>query len=220
MPGFMSCHNINGLSLWNYKPTPMKCPVWDLPWWWCLFTAIETLTKIPGYPQAVYFSMLSNAQSSCPSLLHTGRVCLPSHFVFFFSWSVRTMGKFYFQSCVSHYTALRQASSSRNKQPELQKALTCSLHLSLHTLVPITTTLLAIQMNHMSFLALKESNHICKLHTYCIWQVVIHCSWLFIHLTVDGPLGVCSWAPMWSAARNILGTKLGSSGRATHVLNH
>jgi hypothetical protein len=36
----------DGLTLWTCKPITIKCcPLLELPWSWCLFTAMETLTK-------------------------------------------------------------------------------------------------------------------------------------------------------------------------------
>jgi hypothetical protein len=40
-------HHDSGLNLWTCKPAPIKCcPLWDLPWSWCLFTAMETLRQL------------------------------------------------------------------------------------------------------------------------------------------------------------------------------
>jgi hypothetical protein len=37
-----SCHDDSGLNLCNCKPAPFKClPLSELPWSWCLFTAIK-----------------------------------------------------------------------------------------------------------------------------------------------------------------------------------
>ena len=37
-----SCHDDNGLNLWNCKPVPVKCPPLEkVPWLWCVFTAIK-----------------------------------------------------------------------------------------------------------------------------------------------------------------------------------
>ena len=37
-----SHYDDNGLSIWNFKAAPMKwLPLYELPWSWCLFTAIK-----------------------------------------------------------------------------------------------------------------------------------------------------------------------------------
>jgi hypothetical protein len=36
-----SHHYDNGLNLWTYKPAPIKCPLQELPWSLCLFTAMK-----------------------------------------------------------------------------------------------------------------------------------------------------------------------------------
>ena len=47
-----SCSGNNGLNLQNCKPALIKClPLYELPWSWCLFTAMKTLTK-PHHPVA------------------------------------------------------------------------------------------------------------------------------------------------------------------------
>jgi hypothetical protein len=47
LPG--CCHaswdDDNGLNLRTCKPAPIQCSLWELPWSWCLFTAMETLRQ-------------------------------------------------------------------------------------------------------------------------------------------------------------------------------
>ena len=41
--GHVSHHDNNELSFWNCKPVPSKhLPLEELPWSWCLFTAIKS----------------------------------------------------------------------------------------------------------------------------------------------------------------------------------
>ena len=43
-----SCYDENRLNLWNCKPAPVKgLLLWELPWPWCLFLAMEMLRQKP-----------------------------------------------------------------------------------------------------------------------------------------------------------------------------
>jgi hypothetical protein len=69
-----SCLDGNGLNLWNWKPAPIKCcPLKDLPWSWCLFTAMKPqLRHHPRLPwQASGFNW-SSSESTMRELFPTG----------------------------------------------------------------------------------------------------------------------------------------------------
>ena len=64
----LASHHDNELNLWNCKPAPIKCcPLWELPWLWSLFTAMETLRH--GRQMSWWQMSLPTEQLSLPHAL-------------------------------------------------------------------------------------------------------------------------------------------------------